>query len=52
MKSQVVSYGGKNSPRTEKELRDFAKILVADLNADDSVAETKKKGRAFAPPAE
>ena len=52
MKSQVVSYGGKKSLRTEKELRDYAKVLVADLNAGEGVAATRRKGRAFAFPGE
>lgn len=52
IKSQVVSFGGKKSLKTEQQMRDYAKLLVADLNAGVSVAETRKKGRAFAFPGE
>ena len=50
--SKVVCFGGKNSLKIEQQMRDYAKLLVADLNAGVSVAETKKKGRAFAFPGE
>ena len=49
-KGQLLSFGGKRSPKTEKELRDFAAILVADLHAGVSVADCKKKGKDFAAP--
>jgi hypothetical protein len=47
-KAQVFSFGGKSSPKTERELKDFAEVLVKDLRAGASVAATRNKGRKFA----
>ena len=50
MKGQLLSFGGKRSPKTEQEMRDFAAILVADLHAGVSVADCIQKGKTFAAP--
>ena len=47
-KAQVFSFGGKSSPKTERELKDFAEVLVKDLRAGASVAATRNKGKKFA----
>ena len=47
-KAQVFSFGGKSSPKTERELKDFAEVLVKDLRAGASVAAARNKGRKFA----
>jgi len=49
-KGQLLSFGGKKCTKTEKEMRDFAAILVADLHAGVSVADCRKKGKNFAAP--
>ena len=49
-KGQLLSFGGKGCTKTEKEMRDFAAILVAALHAGVSVANCKKKGKNFAAP--
>ena len=49
-KGQLLSFGGKRCPKTEKEMKDFAAILVADLHAGVSVADCRKKGKTFAAP--
>ena len=51
MKTQVLSFGGKKSLKTEQEMRDFAQtVLVPDLHAGATIAETKQKGMDFAFP--
>ena len=47
-KGQLLSFGGKRCTKTEKEMRDFAAILMADLHAGVSVADCRKKGKDFA----
>ena len=49
-KAQVLSFGGMRTPKTKRQMKDYAKILVADLHAGESVANTKRKGQAFAFP--
>ena len=50
IKAQVLSFGGMRTTKTKKQMKDYAKILVADLHAGESVANTKRKGQAFAFP--
>lgn len=50
IKATVLSFGGMRTPKTKKQMKDYAKILVADLHAGESVANTKRKGQAFAFP--
>ena len=51
IKTQVLSFGGKKSLKTEQEMRDFAQtVLVPDLHAGATIAETKQKGMDFAFP--
>ena len=49
-KATVLSFGGMMTLKTKKQMKDYAKILVADLHAGESVANTKRKGQAFAFP--
>ena len=50
IKATVLSFGGMRTLKTKKQMKDYAKILVADLHAGESVANTKRKGQAFAFP--
>ena len=50
IKATVLSFGGMMTLKTKKQMKDYAKILVADLHAGESVANTKRKGQAFAFP--
>ena len=50
IKATVLSFGGMRTLKTKKQMKDYGEILVADLHAGESVANTKRKGQAFAFP--
>jgi hypothetical protein len=49
-KATVLSFGGMHILKTKEQMKDYAQILVADLHAGESVADTRRKGQAFAFP--
>ena len=49
---QLFSFGGKSCTKTKEEMRAFGWVLVADLHAGASIADSKKKGMDFAFPSD
>ena len=46
--SQIFSFGGLWCTKSEKELRDIAKVIVADLHQGMSAVNAKSKGQRLA----
>ena len=47
-KNQILEFGSTRCTKTEEEMREIAKVIVADLHAGMSPAKAKKKGQRLA----